>query len=197
MRKDIINLSIKLGCIFILLTVLFAITYYENAELAKELLEPYFESLEGFIAEDGGLSFVDLWLNNLFVCVRTVAMGVLPLVYLPLLVMLSNATVVGTVLGLTAAETQIRLTDAILYMILPHGIFELPAMFLTFGMGVYICRFLTRRFFRRNLEDKRTFIDVMNGIAKGFVLAVIPLVTIAAFIECFVTPEIMAWAGLA
>jgi uncharacterized membrane protein SpoIIM required for sporulation len=36
----------------------------------------------------------------------------------------------------------------------------------------------------------------MNGIAKGYVLAVIPLVTIAAIIECFVTPEIMAWAGL-
>ena len=197
MKKDVINLAIKLGCIFVLLTVLFAVTYYQNAELAKELLEPYFESLEGFITEDGGLSFVDLWLNNLFVCVRTVAMGVLPLVYLPLLTLLSNATVIGTVLGLTAAEAQINLTDAIVYMILPHGIFELPAMFLSFGMGFYICRFMTRRFFRKNLADKRTFMDVMNGIAKGFVLAVIPLVTIAALVECFVTPEIMAWAGLA
>ena len=197
MKKDIINLSIKLGCIFVLMTVLFSVTYYQNAELAKELLEPYFESLEGFITEDGGLSFVDLWLNNLFVCVRTVAMGVLPLVYLPLLTLLSNATVIGTVLGLTAAEAQISLTDAILYMILPHGIFELPAMFLSFGMGFYICRFMTRRFFRKNLADKRTFMDVMNSIAKGFVQAVIPLVTVAALIECFVTPEIMAWAGLA
>ena len=39
MRRDVINLSIKLGCIFILMTVLFATTYYQNAELAKELLD--------------------------------------------------------------------------------------------------------------------------------------------------------------
>lgn len=196
MRKDIINLSIKVGCIFILMTTLFMVTYYQNAELAKELLEPYFESLEGFITDEGTISFVDLWLNNLFACVKTIAMGVVPLVYLPLLSLLANATVTGTVLGLTAAETQISLTDTILYMILPHGIFEMPAMFLSFGMGFYVCKWMTRRFFRRNLDDKRRFVDVMNGIAKGYVLAVIPLVTIAAIIECFVTPEIMAWAGL-
>ena len=197
MRKDVINLSIKLGCIFLLLTTLFAVTYYQNAELAKELLGPYFESIEGLMTEDGGISFVDIWLNNLFACARTVAMGILPLVYLPLLSVLSNATVIGTVLGLTAAEAKVSLANSILYMILPHGIFELPALFLSFGLGFYICKWLTRRFFRRNLEDKRTFLDLMNGVAKGFVLAVIPLVTIAAFIECFVTPEIMAWAGLA
>lgn len=196
MRKDIINLSIKVGCIFILMTTLFMVTYYQNAELAKELLEPYFESLEGFITDEGTISFVDLWLNNLFACVKTIAMGVVPLVYLPLLSLLANATVTGTVLGLTAAETQISLTDTILYMILPHGIFEMPAMFLSFGMGFYVCKWMTRRFFRRNLDDKRRFVDVMNGIAKGYVLSVIPLVTIAAIIECFVTPEIMAWAGL-
>ena len=196
MRKDIINLSIKVGCIFILMTTLFMVTYYQNAELAKELLEPYFESLEGFNTDEGTISFVDLWLNNLFACVKTIAMGVVPLVYLPLLSLLANATVTGTVLGLTAAETQISLTDTILYMILPHGIFEMPALFLSFGMGFYVCKWMTRRFFRRNLDDTRRFVDVMNGIAKGYVLAVIPLVTIAAIIECFVTPEIMAWAGL-
>ncbi|MBR3785061.1 MAG: stage II sporulation protein M [Firmicutes bacterium] len=197
MRKDVINLSIKLGCIFILMTVLFATTYYQNAELAKELLEPYFESLEGFMTDEGDISFRVLWLNNLFACVKTIAMGTLPLVYLPLLSLLSNATVIGTVLGLTAAEAQISLTDTILYMILPHGIFELPALFLAFGLGFYLCKWMTKRFFRRNLDDPRSFTDVMNSIAKGYVLVVIPLLTIAALVECFVTPQIMAWAGLA
>ena len=197
MRKDIISLSIKVGCIFILMTMLFTVTYYQNAELAKELLEPYFESVEGFITDEGTISFVDLWLNNLFACTKIIAMGIVPIVYLPLISLLANATVTGTVLGLTAAEAQVRLTDAIVYMILPHGIFEMTALFLSFGMGFYVCKWMTRRFFRRNLDDTRRFVDVMNGIAKGFVLAVIPLVTIAALIECFVTPEIMAWAGLA
>ena len=197
MRKDVINLSIKLGCIFVLITVLFATTYYQNAELAKELLEPYFETVEGFMTEEGGISFKELWLNNLFACVKTIAMGTLPLVYLPIIALLSNATVIGTVLGLTAAETQISLTNAILFMILPHGIFELPALFLSFGLGFYLCKWMTRRFFRKNLDDPRTFNEVMNSIAKGYVLVVVPLLTVAALVECYVTPEIMAWAGLA
>jgi len=197
MKKDVINLSIKLGCIFILMTVLFAVAYYEKAELAKELLEPYFENVEDLVTDDGGLSFVDLWLNNVFACVRTIAMGTLPLLYLPLISLLTNATLIGTVLGLTAAEVQIELTDVILYMILPHGIFELPGLFLSFGLGFYLCRWMTRRFFRRNPEDTRTFIDVMNSVAKGYVLAVVPILTIAALVECYVTPQIMAWAGLA
>ena len=197
MKKDVINLSIKLGCVFILVTMLFSVTYYQNAELAKELLEPYFESIEGLMTEDGGISFVDLWLNNLFACVKTIAMGTLPLVYFPVISLLSNATIIGTVLGLTAAETKIQLADAVLYMILPHGVFELPALFLSFGLGFYLCKWMTRRFFRKNLDDKRTFVDVMNSVAKTYVLVVIPLVTVAALIECYVTPEIAAWAGLA
>ena len=197
MKKDVINLSIKLGCVFILVTMLFMVIYYQNAELGKELLEPYLESVEGLMTEDGGHSFMNIWLNNLFTCVRTIAMGTLPLVYFPVISLLSNAIIIGTVLGLTAAETKIQLADAILYMILPHGVFELPALFLSFGLGFYLCKWMTGRFFRKNLDDKRTFTDVMNSVAKAYVLVVIPLVTVAALIECYVTPEIMAWAGLA
>ncbi len=194
MRKDIFNLTIKLGAVFILVSVLFGVTYYENAELAKELLEPYFDTLGAVIEDDGGINLVALWRNNLFVCVKSVAMGIIPLVFLPLLTLLSNATVVGSVFGLAAAEAQVELADAILYMILPHGVFELPAMFITFALGFYLCQFMTRRFFRKPVNQ--TFVEVMNGVAKGFVLVVIPLLTIAALVECYVTPEIMAWAGL-
>ena len=197
MKKDVTNLSIKLGALFLALTGVFAFTYYNNAELAKELLEPYFESLEGLIGEDGSLDFVGIWLNNLFVCVKTVAMGTIPLLHLPVIILLSNSVLIGTVLGLSAAETNISLADSILYMILPHGIFELPAMFLSFGLGVYLCQWMTKRMFRKNIDDSRSFVDVMNSVAKAFILVVLPLVTIAAFIECYVTPEIAAWAGLA
>ena len=197
MKKDVINLSIKLGCVFILVTMLFMVIYYQNAELGKKLLEPYFESVEGLMTEDGGLSFMNIWLNNLFACVRTIAMGTLPLVYFPVISLLSNAIIIGTVRGLTAAETKIQLADAVLYKIMPHGVFELPALFLSFGLGFYLCKWMTGRFFRKNLDDKRTFVDVMNSVAKAYVLVVIPLVTVAAFVECYVTPEIAAWAGLA
>lgn len=194
MKKDVIRLSIKLGILFLAFTAIFCVTYFENAELAKELLEPYMDSLGGMLEEDGSIDFVTLWLNNLFVCVKTIGMGLMPVIYLPILVLFSNATVMGTVLGLAAAESGYSLMDVVLYSILPHGIFEITALCLTFGLGFYLCRFMTRRLFGRG--DGRTLLEVMNSLAKAYVLVVIPLLTVAALIECYVTPEIMAWAGI-
>ena len=194
MKKDVIRLSIKLGILFLTLTTIFCVTYYENAELAKELLEPYIESLSGMVEDDGTIGFIPLWLNNLFVCVKTIGMGLAPILYLPVIVLFSNATLIGTVLGLTSAETGYSLMNVVLYSILPHGIFEIPALCVSFGLGFYLCRFMTRRFFRKG--DGRSLLEVLNAVAKGFVLVVIPLLTIAAFVECYVTPEIMTWAGM-
>lgn len=196
MKKDIINLSIKLGAAFVVIAGIFAVTYYENAELAKELLAPYLETMGESMPADDGLSFKELWLNNLFVCAQTVAIGIIPLIFLPMIMMLSNGTLFGTLLGLSAAESQINLMDAVLYMVLPHSIFELPALSLTFGLGFYLCRWMTGRLLRKNLQDDRTFINVMNGVAKGFVLVIIPLLTISALVEYYVTPQIVTWAGL-
>lgn len=194
MRKDILNLTIKAGCIFIVITTFFGVTYYQNAELAKELLEPYMEMIQDMMTEDGSITWSKLFLNNIFACAQAVGMGIVPLLFLPIFVLLSNSIMTGAVMGLSIAEAGMDPIKSIIFGILPHGIFELPGLFISIALGFYLCRYMTRALFRRKQEQ--TLLDVLNAVAKGYVTVVLPLLTIASVIECFVTPELMAWAGL-
>jgi len=194
MRKDILNLTIKAGCIFIVITTFFGATYYQNAELAKELLEPYMEMIQDMMTEDGSITWSKLFLNNIFACAQAVGMGIVPLLFLPIFVLLSNSIMTGAVMGLSIAEAGMDPIKSIIFGILPHGIFELPGLFISIALGFYLCRYMTRALFRRKQEQ--TLLDVLNAVAKGYVTVVLPLLTIASVIECFVTPELMAWAGL-
>lgn len=194
MRKDILNLTIKAGCIFIVITTFFGATYYQNAELAKELLEPYMEMIQDMMTEDGSITWSKLFLNNIFACAQAVGMGIVPLLFLPVFVLLSNSIMTGAVMGLSIAEAGMDPIRSIVFGILPHGIFELPGLFISIALGFYLCRYMTRALFRRKQEQ--TLLDVLNAVAKGYVTVVLPLLTIASVIECFVTPELMAWAGL-
>lgn len=194
MKKDILNLTIKAGCIFIVITTFFGATYYQNAELAKELLEPYMEMIEGMIDESGNITWSKLFLNNVFACAQAVGMGIVPLLFLPIFVLLSNSIMTGAVLGLSMAEAGMDPVKAIVFGILPHGIFELTGLFLSIALGYYLCRYMTRALFRRKQEQ--TLLEVLNAVAKGYVTIVLPLLTIASVIEVYVTPGLMAWAGL-
>ena len=61
-------------------------------------------------------------------------------------------------------------------------------------MGLYLCRTLSGKLFRTRAEEK--LMPVLNGIAKIFVLAVIPLLAAASAVECYITPYFMELGGL-
>ncbi len=194
MKKDIFNLTIKVGMIFIVITTFFGVTYYQNAELAKELLAPYIEMISGMVDEDGGISWSKLFLNNVFASAQAVGMGIFPLIFLPVFVLLSNSIVTGAVMGLGMAEAGMNPVKTIVFGILPHGVFELPGLFLSIALGFYLCRYMTGALFRRKRD--MTLLEALNSIAKTYVLGVLPLMTIASVIEIYVTPMLMEWAGI-
>ena len=180
--------------IFIVITTFFGVTYYQNAELAKELLQPYLEMISGMVDENGSISWSKLFLNNVFASAQAVGMGIFPLIFLPVFVLLSNSIVTGAVMGLGMAEAGMDPVKTILFGILPHGVFELPGLFLSIALGFYLCRFVTRALFRR--KQDMTLLEVLNAVAKTYVLGVLPLMTIASVIEIYVTPMLMSWAGM-
>ena len=65
----------------------------------------------------------------------------------------------------------------VLWRILPHGIFELPAVFISLGLGL---KFGTFIFQKKILESFRRFL--WNSL-RVFLLIVLPLLIIAAIIE--------------
>lgn len=63
------------------------------------------------------------------------------------------------------------------WRILPHGIFELPAVFIALGLGVKFGMFI----FAKN--KTKTFFYMLKNSVKAFVFVVIPLLIVAAVIE--------------
>ena len=124
----------------------------------------------------GNLSPLLLLANNLRACAVTMLYGLIPFVRLPALALGVNAVLLGT-------DTTMLLYAASL---LPHGIFELPALILAFSMGLYICGHLTRRCRR---DPAALPLGACLGLAaRLLVFLLLPLLILAALTEAYVTP---------
>ena len=194
LKSKIVKLTWKVAFVFVLLTAAFAIYFYQNAELAKQIFATYLPKAQSVMNEDGTLSYVGVVMNNVFACAMCIGMGCIPFIFLPALSVLSNCMIIGALLGYGAAAGTISPLPAIVYGLLPHGIFELPAFFLSMAMGIYLCRTLTMKLLGKAKEEK--ILTMLNHLTKTFVLVVIPLLIIAAVIECNFTPMIMKAAGI-
>jgi len=141
--------------------------FIENKIL--EFLVDLFEKTRGMGA--GGLSWF-IFANNL----RSSFFGILGGVFVgifPFLSSLLNGYVVGFVVRVGVTEAG----PFVLWRLLPHGIFELPAIFISFGLGMKLGTFV----FKKNRWD--TFRDYFWNAIRVFVLVVLPLLIIAAIIE--------------
>ena len=102
----------------------------------------------------------------------------------PALALGVNAVLLGGLAACYAATD----TTMLLYAasLLPHGIFELPALILAFSMGLYICGHLTRRCRR---DPAALPLGACLGLAaRLLVFLLLPLLILAALTEAYVTP---------
>ena len=103
----------------------------------------------------------------------------------------TNGIVIGVVYGayLTMADAlTVPVWKIMLVGILPHGIFELGAIFLSVALGLQLCFQLSKKIlWRANSILKEELID----LGWAFVLWVTPMLLLAAVIECFLTPILM------
>ena len=91
----------------------------------------------------------------------------------PVLASIAN----GYLLGFVASEVSKQEGIFILWRLLPHGIFELPALFISFGLGLKLGSFV---FHEKKFETLKNYF--LNSL-KVFFFIVFPLILIAALIE--------------
>ena len=113
-----------------------------------------------------------IFLNNASVSLIAIIFGVI-LAIVPFIFAITNGYVIGYVSRL-AVNSQGILS---LWKLFPHGIFELPAVIISLGIGVYISKGL----FTKN-SDKEVIRRIILAI-KTFVFVILPLLVIAALIE--------------
>lgn len=173
-------------CVIILLTFLLGLFLPSLPENAVRLFTDMVQE-SGLLEEDGSISTFGIFLNNLRAFLVTVCYGFLPFIFLPAMSLALN----GAILGLFAAYYVHNGQSLLLYLvgILPHGIFELPALVLALSCGLYLCRVITD-YVRHNRKD--TVKPALVNIVRVLVLNVLPLTAIAAVIEANVTPLILS-----
>lgn len=113
-----------------------------------------------------------LFFNNLQASFLGMILGVFIGIF-PLINLFGNGFILGFAAKLSVAQEGF----GSLWRILPHGIFELPAIFIALGIGMKLGSFVSEKKKWKTL--KIYFIESL----KVFVLIVLPLLILAAIIE--------------
>ena len=112
--------------------------------------------------------------NNIQSAFFGMALGIF-LGIMPLIILVIN----GYILGFVASETSAVYGSSILWRLLPHGIFEIPAIMIAVGLGLRLGMFLFISKKKNWGEFRKWVIDSL----RVFILIVIPLLVLAGIIE--------------
>lgn len=134
------------------------------------------EIIQELIAQTEGLSRFELirfiFLNNLWSSFIGMIFGFFFGIF-SILVAVFNGYLLGFVSSLVVKEENIF----VLWRLLPHGVFELPAIFISLGLGLRFGTF----FLKKNKAD--AFRKYFWNSIRVFLTIVFPLLVVAAIIE--------------
>lgn len=170
---------------FCLLLFLSFLVFFFLPELREKAIGDITEMFmqKELVTPEGQISFLGLFFNNAQACLMAMLWGLIPYVFLPSLPLGINAVLLGI---MAAHAVHMHKTVFFLMGILPHGIFEIPAMILSFAMGLYVCGQMTRRC--KKDKNAISFTENLVLISRFFFLILIPILIIAAALETWVTP---------
>lgn len=154
-----------------------------------QFTEYFGESVTGFLRMFRGLAKPELalaiFLNNTIKTLIAILLGA-ALGIVPALFLVANGVVLGAVFFMSAQGRGLWLS---LMSILPHGIFELPAVFLGTSIGFMLGDRALKRLLG-HLETK--FASDLRRALSFFATAIVPLLLLAALVEAFVTTTLVA-----
>ena len=138
-------------------------------EQILKFIEELIEQTQG-MSQGGLIKFI--FLNNLQSSFYGMMLGILLGIF-PILAAIAN----GYLLGFVSSMSVENGGFLVLWRLLPHGIFELPAIFISLGLGL---KFGTFIFQKRKLE---IFKEYFFNSLRVFFLIILPLLIIAGIIE--------------
>jgi len=166
--RNYFYLILSLFAVFAVLGFIFPIFF---SDFIRKLIEE-------LSIKTAGMNFLQLFifilLNNLQTSLMGLIFGAL-FGIAPILVVIFN----GYVLGFIANKTVSVAGYSVLLRLLPHGIFEIPALILSLGLGLRLGMFI----FKKAGKRKKEFFYSLENSLKVFLYVILPLLIIAALIE--------------
>lgn len=152
-------------------------------EISRMVMEAFEAQFGGILSLHPFMIMLVIFLNNAFVSLLFLVLG-LGLGILPVIFVAFNGYVVGVLSHLVAEERGLLF---ILLALVPHGIIELPMVFLAAGIGLRLGHQVLAALIGRPTEIKKEFKD---GI-RFYFRWIVPFLFVAAVIETFVTPLLL------
>jgi stage II sporulation protein M len=155
----------------------------QNPDIGENMMKLFEKEVAGQIMGNESLEiFVKLFFNNLEACIL-LFLGGASFGILTIFIMSLNGIVIGAIMEIVHKDHSAVFVAA---AILPHGIFEIPAFIISGALGILLAQSLIAEWYTGadTAEDAKKF-------SRTFILCVIPLLAIAAFIEAFITPIII------
>lgn len=192
-KEHIFKLSAILFIAFVVMAIvshfIFAQLLNTNPALVNEVVSFIREYSKGFDFNEGALTIIlKLFFNNGRATLLMISMGVVPFLFLPVVLFGSNALLIGVITGFSQHFGMSL--SLMLASLLPHCIIEIPAIAISAALGIYLCNFTIK--FIRGKGDKPFSAGILE-VLKSYVLVILPMLAIAAIIEGAITPLV---AGL-
>jgi stage II sporulation protein M len=153
-----------------------------------ELAGHFESSVVGFVKMFRGLSRLELaaaiFLNNALKTLVGIILGVL-FGIIPVVFLVANGIALGVVFLLSAQSRGALLS---LLSIVPHGLLELPAVFLGTSIGLMIGSHAVKQLFGR--VETTLGGELYRGL-RFFCTVILPLLLIAALVEAFLTSALV------
>lgn len=132
---------------------------------------------------------VNIFINNVVVALLIVLAGMIP--FLPMVIVFGNGLIIGIFLDLLWRINYIQpghFSSGIIGL-LPHGLLELSAIFLAASIGTTA---LLKLIFHRHIQPAQPRLQFLGFSIKWFALLVVPLLIVAALVEAFISPRVVA-----
>lgn len=157
-----------------------------DMEKATKIMKEFMNVKKDIVLSSGQISAILLFKNNVIACLIMFLSGIVPFLFLPLFSIFLNGSVIGAVFKMTALAGG-NVLDLFIRGILPHGIFEIPALILGASFGLKLCITVIRKIIGKDAE----VLSTIKELIKKFVTIVVPLLLVAAGVEAFVTPLLL------
>ena len=173
--------------LFLLAMVLGYIVNETSPDTAKSLLSGLQDKASELSDQPPLLMMLGIFANNVFGALVALVFGLAAGIF-PLFFVISNGMVVGVVLQMLVAKLGAGMGVLVFLLgILPHGIFELPAIFISTAIGLKLGYLVIVSIIKR--RDLFTG-ELLNGLLI-FLFWVVPMLLVAAAIETFVTGAVV------
>lgn len=192
LRANIRRLFLVSFGLFIGAAVISHIYFSAHPDLASKAFTRLAEILAQKISPDasGFELFFQILLNNLRAGTLFLLFGFIPFLFIPLVGIFINGIQIGLVSSVTLIQGK-SLAKVFFLGILPHGIFEIPAILLANTLGLYVSIQILKKIMDFD-KEKIPLVQTVKKTAVVWAAVVIPLVIMGALIEAFITPFLIS-----